>query len=197
MTELVVITEYGHRVCTFTSTILQEEGAGLNVPESTVRLSRMYFDTKVDYSGVARIELTQALTGDILSAPRTEAFCLIAVALMKGGAWDKLTFTTQLSFMPYLHAKTAAVMVRIKRMEKLRSFLKHCRICTEMSKRGVYSREDAAAEILGRMPSKAIVQAEYHNFPELINALVMLEEYTRGIADPTLGRMIRDYIGEK
>lgn len=193
MTELIIIYEHGHRICTFTSTLLSDV-AGPAPQSRTAELAGIYFEARSDHEGTARIELTTALDGNMLNAPKTEAFFLISAALKKSRSWNKLTYDTQMKFEPYLRAKTAAAKVRISRLEKIREFTRICRVATESADRNIITTEEALTRIVNALPPKKTIQLECESNPEIISVIRNIERYSRFSRDPKYSQIFRDYL---
>ena len=191
MTELIILYEYGHRICTFTSTLLSDVPG---IQSKTAELAAIYFESRSDHEGTARIELTTALDGNIYSAPRTEAFFLISAALKKSHTWEKLSYETQLKFEPYLRAKTAAAKVRINRLERIREFTRICRVATESADRNIITTEEALTRIVEALPPKNSVKLECESNPEIISVIRSVERYSRFSRDPKFTLIFNDYL---
>ncbi len=195
MTELIILYEYGHRICTFTSTLLTEV-ANPGVRSRSAELAAIYFESRSDHEGTARIELTTALDGNVFSAPRTEAFFLLSAALKKAHSWDKLSYETQKKFEPYLRAKTAAAKVRIARLERIREFTRICRVATESADRNIITTEEALTRIVEALPPKQSVQLECESNPEIITVIRNIERYSRFSRDPKYSEIFREYLAD-
>lgn len=193
MTDLIVVYEYGVRICTFTSTMLSDPDAS-GVPSRTAELVRGFFDSHSAVDGKVHIELATALRGEILDARRTEVFFLIAAALIKSGAWYALSAETRRAFSPYIRARKAAAKIRIARLGRLREFVRVCRVSMECEKRGMITPDEALTRMINALPPVSAIRMECTSDPDIHEILAAVAGFARMMPDKSYYEALSEYI---
>jgi hypothetical protein len=192
MTDIIVIYEYGARICSFTTSVLTG-AVSADIPPRSARLLREYLDLHTAIDGKVHIELSLALHGDVLDARLTELFFLVSAALIKSGAWHRLSDETVRAFSPFIRARTAAAQIRIERLRKMREFIRICRVSMGSAVRGIVTPEEALSRMTEALPPAAAMRLEYEDDPAISDIIRRITDYSRGCADDRYYRALLAY----